>query len=203
VYVCVLRDVKTYPPVCVCVCGFCTDACGGAGVGWDVQVKKGFSILSLIGNVSTSSLESAFRELAKNDIEVVMISKGASKVNVSLVVYEKDSDKALQALHNTFFGPDSDWCVVWCTRTVSAERPNCCQAWPRGWVGVLEASASVETERQRGATGARRWTRWRRRCTTVWWTQRIPSRSSVRRNRARMSAACTRTESDSCALVSI
>jgi len=74
-----------------------------------VQVKKGFSILSLIGNVSTSSLESAFRELAKNDIEVVMISKGASKVNVSLVVYDKDSDKALQALHNTFFGPDSDW----------------------------------------------------------------------------------------------
>jgi aspartokinase len=76
-----------------------------------VQVKKGFSILSLIGNVSTGSLESAFRELAKNDIEVVMISKGASKVNVSLVVYDKDSDKALQALHKTFFGADSGWCV--------------------------------------------------------------------------------------------
>jgi hypothetical protein len=35
-----------------------------------VQVKKGFTIVSLIGSVSTASLESAFRELAKHDIEV-------------------------------------------------------------------------------------------------------------------------------------
>jgi aspartokinase len=42
------------------------------------------------------------------DVQVVMISKGASKVNVSLVVHDKDGDTALQALHSTFFGPGSE-----------------------------------------------------------------------------------------------
>jgi len=70
-----------------------------------VQVKKGYTILSLIGNVNGSSalLEKAFHALAVSNVNVIMMSKGASKVNLSLVVEEKDGERALQALHSEFF----------------------------------------------------------------------------------------------------
>ena len=68
-------------------------------------MKKGYTILSLIGNVATSSLllEKAFHALTVNNINTIMVSKGASKVNVSIVVEEKDGARALEALHSEFF----------------------------------------------------------------------------------------------------
>eukprot|EP00242_Pyramimonas_sp_CCMP2087_P011691 CAMPEP_0198199080 /NCGR_PEP_ID=MMETSP1445-20131203/2408_1 /TAXON_ID=36898 /ORGANISM="Pyramimonas sp., Strain CCMP2087" /LENGTH=581 /DNA_ID=CAMNT_0043868797 /DNA_START=76 /DNA_END=1821 /DNA_ORIENTATION=- len=68
-------------------------------------VKKGYTILSMIGKVqgSSQSLHRAFYALDKNKIDVVMVSKGASKVNVSLVVEGSDGENALKALHEEFF----------------------------------------------------------------------------------------------------
>ncbi|KAJ8766817.1 hypothetical protein K2173_008371 [Erythroxylum novogranatense] len=76
-----------------------------------VHLFRHRSIISLIGNVQRSSLilEKAFRVLREKDVNVQMISQGASKVNISLVV---DDDKAEQgvnaeqcvrALHEVFF----------------------------------------------------------------------------------------------------
>ncbi|CAH9082530.1 unnamed protein product [Cuscuta epithymum] len=63
------------------------------------------SIISLIGNVQYSSLilEKAFRVFRTNDVNVQMISQGASKVNISLIVNDSEAEKCVKALHYSFF----------------------------------------------------------------------------------------------------
>uniref|UniRef100_A0A7S0RMN7 Aspartokinase n=1 Tax=Pyramimonas obovata TaxID=1411642 RepID=A0A7S0RMN7_9CHLO len=71
-----------------------------------LNVKKGFTILSLIGQSaedSSTTLHRAFHALDQAGVNVVMVSKGASKVNVSLVVDGEATDSALEALHEEFF----------------------------------------------------------------------------------------------------
>ncbi|KAK3273199.1 hypothetical protein CYMTET_18549, partial [Cymbomonas tetramitiformis] len=70
-----------------------------------VTVKTGYTIISLICNVLRSSaiLERAFRALDSADINVIMMSQGASKVNISLIVDESSGAKALEVLHEEFF----------------------------------------------------------------------------------------------------
>jgi len=71
-----------------------------------LNVKKGYTILSLIGQSadnSSQTLARAFHALTQAGVNVVMVSKGASKVNVSLVVDGKDGDSALRVLHEEFF----------------------------------------------------------------------------------------------------
>ena len=75
----------------------------------DVTVTTDAAILSLIGNVARSNeiLERTFRALGAAGIAVKMISQGASKVNISLLVDDKDADRAVRALHAEFFEPSS------------------------------------------------------------------------------------------------
>uniref|UniRef100_A0A0E0KLK6 Aspartokinase n=1 Tax=Oryza punctata TaxID=4537 RepID=A0A0E0KLK6_ORYPU len=70
-----------------------------------VHLLQHRSIISLIGNVQRSSLilEKAFNVLRRNGVNVQMISQGASKVNISLVVHDSEAKQCIQALHSAFF----------------------------------------------------------------------------------------------------
>ncbi|KAG4939374.1 hypothetical protein JHK85_046095 [Glycine max] len=70
-----------------------------------VNLLQNRSIISLIGNVQRSSLilEKAFRVLRTLGITVQMISQGASKVNISLVVNDSEAEQCVRALHLAFF----------------------------------------------------------------------------------------------------
>ncbi|KAL8247211.1 hypothetical protein R6Q59_008427 [Mikania micrantha] len=73
-----------------------------------VNLLQHRSIISLIGNVQRSSLilEKVFHVLRKNGVNVQMISQGASKVNISLIVNDNESEKCVRALHEAFFESD-------------------------------------------------------------------------------------------------
>ncbi|XP_039114642.1 aspartokinase 2, chloroplastic-like [Dioscorea cayenensis subsp. rotundata] len=73
-----------------------------------VRLLRNKSIISLIGNVERSSLilEKVFNVLRKNGVNVQMISQGASKVNISLVVHDSEARKCVRALHSAFFAND-------------------------------------------------------------------------------------------------
>lgn len=64
----------------------------------DVSISYNYAILSLIGNVERSNeiLERTFRALGRNKISVKMISQGASKVNISLLVEGERADDAVR-----------------------------------------------------------------------------------------------------------
>ena len=70
-----------------------------------VRVKKDHSILSFIVNIDKSNevLSKILYILSKNGINAEMISQGASKVNISIVIHSKDVNKALNLVHNNFF----------------------------------------------------------------------------------------------------
>ncbi|XP_078160051.1 aspartokinase 2, chloroplastic-like [Carex rostrata] len=70
-----------------------------------VNLLQNRSIISLIGNVECSSLilEKAFSVLRNNGVNVQMISQGASKVNISLVVNDSEAKQCVRALHSAFF----------------------------------------------------------------------------------------------------
>ncbi|KAG4140152.1 hypothetical protein ERO13_D07G239600v2 [Gossypium hirsutum] len=73
-----------------------------------VNLLQHRSIISLIGNVQRSSLilEKAFHVLRTNGVNVQMISQGASKVNISLIVHDTEAEQCVRALHSTFFESD-------------------------------------------------------------------------------------------------
>ncbi|BFG27193.1 hypothetical protein CerSpe_134680 [Prunus speciosa] len=73
-----------------------------------VNLLQHRSIISLIGNVQRSSLilEKAFQVLRTNGVNVQMISQGASKVNISLVVNDNEAEQCVRALHQAFFEND-------------------------------------------------------------------------------------------------
>ncbi|XP_078170050.1 aspartokinase 2, chloroplastic-like [Carex rostrata] len=70
-----------------------------------VRLLQHRSIISLIGNVQRSSLilEKAFAVLRRNGVNVQMISQGASKVNISLIVNDCEAKQCVKALHSAFF----------------------------------------------------------------------------------------------------
>ncbi|XP_028780214.1 aspartokinase 2, chloroplastic isoform X1 [Neltuma alba] len=70
-----------------------------------VDLQQNKSIISLIGNVQRSSLilEKAFLVLRTLGVTVQMISQGASKVNISLVVNDSEAEQCVRALHAAFF----------------------------------------------------------------------------------------------------
>jgi aspartate kinase len=71
-----------------------------------VAIDKDAAIVSLICNVSRTNeiLKTAFSVLHAEGVPVRMMSQGASKVNISLVVDAADGKRAVQALHREFFG---------------------------------------------------------------------------------------------------
>jgi aspartate kinase len=73
----------------------------------EVRVETGRSILCLVGDRLRDLpevMERIFRTLRTASIPARMVSVGASRINVSLVVDAADASKAVQALHREFFG---------------------------------------------------------------------------------------------------
>ncbi|XP_061960970.1 aspartokinase 2, chloroplastic-like isoform X2 [Populus nigra] len=73
-----------------------------------VNILQHRSIISLIGNVQRSSLilEKVFNVLHIKGINVQMISQGASKVNISLIVNDDEAEQCVRSLHSAFFETD-------------------------------------------------------------------------------------------------
>jgi aspartate kinase len=74
-----------------------------------VKLVRKRSIISLIGNVQRSSLilEKAFGVFNAAGVNVQMISQGASKVNISLVVDDEEAVDCVRSLHRVFFEEES------------------------------------------------------------------------------------------------
>lgn len=68
--------------------------------------RRGMAIISLICNVQRTSeiLERTFRVLNREGVRVQMMSQGASKTNIALIVEDSEAKQALKALHEEFFG---------------------------------------------------------------------------------------------------
>ena len=71
----------------------------------EVTVKKEKAIVTIICDVAHSSsiLQDTFTALNKNNINVQMISQGASKVNVSFLVDSSEVNKVVEILHSALF----------------------------------------------------------------------------------------------------
>lgn len=72
----------------------------------DVEVQKDKSIVTIICDAdhSSSILASGFGALAEKGINVQMISQGASKVNISVIVDDEEVNETVNTLHEAFFG---------------------------------------------------------------------------------------------------
>ncbi|MCB0279599.1 MAG: ACT domain-containing protein, partial [Calditrichaeota bacterium] len=78
-----------------------------------VQVQHKMASISLIGEgVKTQSGVAAEFFSVLKDINISMISLGASEVNLGIVLNGKDLDAALTILHNHFFIKDSDSTIL-------------------------------------------------------------------------------------------
>jgi len=77
----------------------------------EVSLKQGRAILTLIADVDRSSdvLATVFRVFSQQGIKVLMLSQGASKVNISFILRDDQLDDAIIHLHRCFF---EDRCVV-------------------------------------------------------------------------------------------
>ena len=71
----------------------------------EVKAKKGKAIVTIICDAAHSSriLADVFSALAKENINVQMISQGASKVNISFLVDEDHADDTVKILHQALF----------------------------------------------------------------------------------------------------
>jgi aspartate kinase len=70
----------------------------------EVQILRPMAIVSIVGRGFNRKPGLAGRIFqALRDVNIVMISFGASDVNVSMVVAEADAERAVRALHGTFF----------------------------------------------------------------------------------------------------
>ena len=71
----------------------------------NVDRKDNYSILTLIADINQSSkvLATAFAVFSKSDIQVEMMSQGASKVNISFIIKTDRLEEAIHQLHPCFF----------------------------------------------------------------------------------------------------
>ena len=70
-----------------------------------VSVHSGKAIVTIICDVSKSGaiIADGFKALSEENINVQMISQGASKVNISVIVDASEADKTVQTLHKAYF----------------------------------------------------------------------------------------------------
>ena len=71
----------------------------------NVRVKDDYSIISFLCNTkeSTNVMKIIFNVLSKHNVKVEMISQGASKVNISIIVKSTDINKTISLIHNEFY----------------------------------------------------------------------------------------------------
>lgn len=73
----------------------------------DITISKDMAILSLVGRNMRNAIGSAslmFSALARAQINLEMISQGASEINISCVIANKDAAKALNVIHDSCLG---------------------------------------------------------------------------------------------------
>ncbi len=72
----------------------------------EVEIRSNMAIVTVICDVRQSSaiLAATFDVLAKNSINIQMISQGASKVNISMICSSAEADTVVRLLHETYFG---------------------------------------------------------------------------------------------------
>jgi aspartate kinase len=70
-----------------------------------VDLRAGKAIITIVGNVKRSSeiLARAFRTCQLLGVPVQMVSQGASKVNISFIVNDTETEEVVRALHIDFF----------------------------------------------------------------------------------------------------
>ncbi|MBO4858576.1 MAG: aspartate kinase [Treponema sp.] len=71
----------------------------------EVTVRTGKAIVTIICDAAHSSaiLAGGFEALADEGINVQMISQGASKVNISMIVDDEEAERTVQILHKAYF----------------------------------------------------------------------------------------------------
>lgn len=71
----------------------------------DTECKTGKAIITIICDTAHSSsiMADGFAALAAKNINVQMISKGASKVNISMICDDSEADTVVRTLHEAFF----------------------------------------------------------------------------------------------------
>ena len=71
----------------------------------EVTVRGGKAIVTIICDAAHSSaiLAGGFNALADEGINVQMISQGASKVNISMIVDDEEAERTVQILHKAYF----------------------------------------------------------------------------------------------------
>ena len=73
----------------------------------DVEIYRNKSIICIVGEgmKHTSGIAGrTFSALGRDNINIEMISQGASKINITFIVDGKDTQKAVQILHEEYFG---------------------------------------------------------------------------------------------------
>jgi aspartate kinase len=71
-----------------------------------VSIKTGKAIVTIVGDVCRSSeiLRRAAEVCVKGNVQIQMVSQGASKVNISFIVNDTEAGGVVKALHTEFFG---------------------------------------------------------------------------------------------------
>jgi aspartate kinase len=79
-----------------------------------IDIRKDKAIVTIICDVKRSSeiLAATFDVLAREKINIQMISQGASKVNISLICNSEESEKVVQLLHDRYFGKNGSGGLV-------------------------------------------------------------------------------------------
>lgn len=75
-----------------------------------IDIRKDKAIVTIICDVKRSSeiLAATFDVLAREKINIQMISQGASKVNISLICNSGEGERVVQLLHDRYFGKNGN-----------------------------------------------------------------------------------------------
>lgn len=77
-----------------------------AGGSCDVDLVPGMAIISLVGKELRSMVGISgrfFSTLGENGVNIEMISQGASEINISCVIEEREANRALNVVHTNLF----------------------------------------------------------------------------------------------------
>lgn len=77
----------------------------GTGLVKDITYESDISVVAVVGKGMRGRPGTAariFKAVAERDVNIRMIAQGSSELNISLVVNERDSEKAVKAIHEEF-----------------------------------------------------------------------------------------------------
>ena len=73
----------------------------------NVDISRNKAIICVVGEGmrhTTGIAGRTFSAMGSNNVNIEMISQGASEINITFIVDGKDAEKAVKALHNEYFG---------------------------------------------------------------------------------------------------